>query len=145
MSPTADGTPSYGPPATQLTTIMDAIQDRGVVHRGPRRGVRAQVLPDITEAGITDVVVGPMDHRAQMIAFFTDLLGRGPMSATGSRSGQSGALPRLNRRPRPGHWARPGHESRAHESNGRGACARPADRMSLGSDGAASTAPSLVA
>jgi hypothetical protein len=80
--PTADGSPSYGPPSTQLTTIMDAIQDRGVfiVARG---AVRDRALQDIADAGITDVVVGPMESRPQMVAFFTDLLGRPPVEFQG--------------------------------------------------------------
>jgi hypothetical protein len=41
------------------------------------------VLRDIADNGITDVIVGPMDHRAAMVAFFTDLFGRPPQEADG--------------------------------------------------------------
>lgn len=80
--PLGDGSPSYGPPSTQLSDIMVAIQDRGVplVARGP---VRAQVGQDLLSAGITDVIVGPMQRSAEMIAFFTDLFGRSPLAVDG--------------------------------------------------------------
>jgi hypothetical protein len=56
---------------------MDAIQDRGsaLVARGP---VREAALRDLADARVTHVVVGPMPNRAQMVGFFTDLLGRPP-------------------------------------------------------------------
>jgi uncharacterized membrane protein len=80
--PRPDGSPSYGPPATQLTRIMETIQDEGanLVAGG---GVRAQALLDLEEQGISHVIVGPMRHRAQMVAFFTDLLGRPPRKLEG--------------------------------------------------------------
>ncbi len=80
--PDADGNPRYGPPPTQLSAIMERIQDDGMtlVARG---AVRDQVLRDIAMAGITDVIVGPMDHREQMVVFFTDLFGRPPIEVDG--------------------------------------------------------------
>ncbi|MEW6226397.1 MAG: hypothetical protein AB1627_17390 [Chloroflexota bacterium] len=80
--PDEDGQPRYGPASTQLTRIMERIQDDGVtlVARGE---VREQVLRDIAANGITDVIVGPMDHREQMVAFFTDLFGRPPAEVDG--------------------------------------------------------------
>lgn len=80
--PDVDGTPRYGPPPTQLTRIMETIQDDGVGVVA-RSEVREQVLRDIADRGITDVIVGPMDHRAEMVAFFTDLFGRPPEEADG--------------------------------------------------------------
>ncbi len=80
--PDADGNPRYGPAPTQLTLIMERIQDDGVtlVARGE---VRDQVFRDIAANGITDVIVGPMDHREQMVVFFTDLFGRPPVEVDG--------------------------------------------------------------
>jgi hypothetical protein len=80
--PDSNGNPRYGPAPTELTRIMERIQDDGVamVARG---AVRDQVFRDIAAAGITDVVVGPMDHREPMVHFFTDLFGRPPVDADG--------------------------------------------------------------
>ncbi|OGO56843.1 MAG: hypothetical protein A2V85_13725 [Chloroflexi bacterium RBG_16_72_14] len=80
--PDDNGQPRYGPAPTQLTRIMERIQDDGVtlVARG---AVREQVLRDIAATGITDVIVGPMDHREQMVVFFTDLFGRPPAEVDG--------------------------------------------------------------
>ena len=80
--PARDGTASYGPIATQLSTIMETIQDRGtsIVARGD---VRTQVAVDLQAKGITDVIIGPMVHRDQMITFFTDLFGRSPEEVDG--------------------------------------------------------------
>jgi hypothetical protein len=80
--PQADGSPSFGPPSTQLTQTMSAIQDNGstLVARGP---VRDQIAQDIAAARISVVIVGPMKNRAQMVNFFTDLLGRPPREVDG--------------------------------------------------------------
>ncbi len=80
--PDADGRPRFGPAPTQLTRIMDTIQDDGssIVARG---GVREQTLQDLADAGVTHVVVGPMPNRPQMVAFFTDLLGGPPQERGG--------------------------------------------------------------
>ena len=80
--PDADGNPRYGPPPTQLTAIMERIQDDGVTMVAGG-AVREQVFRDIEAAGITDVIVGPMDHREQMVAFFSDLFGRPPVEVDG--------------------------------------------------------------
>jgi hypothetical protein len=71
--PSSDGTASYGPPS---------IQDRGstLVARGD---VRSEVARDLVAKRITDVIVGPMNHGAEMIAFFTDLFGRPPEEIDG--------------------------------------------------------------
>ena len=81
--PGADGRPRYGPEPTRLSGIMEAIQDGDgsyLVARGP---IRAQALGDLANAGITHVIVGPMKRQAQMVAFFTDLLGRPPVEVDG--------------------------------------------------------------
>lgn len=80
--PGTDGTASYGPPATQLSAIMETIQDRGSALVA-RSEVRAQVARDLVAKGITDVIVGPMSQRAPMVAFFTDLFGRAPVEVDG--------------------------------------------------------------
>ena len=80
--PAADGTPMYGPPANDLSQIMEQIQDSGVVivARGPEREA---VAGDLRRLNIADVIVGPMDKRGQMVAFFTDLFGRPPRNVGG--------------------------------------------------------------
>jgi len=80
--PAPDGRPSYGPPPTQLSDIMVSIQDDGqnIVARGP---VRDRVARELTEARITDVIVGPMRYRPQMVGFLTDLFGRPPIEVDG--------------------------------------------------------------
>lgn len=80
--PLPGGQPNFGPAATQLTTIMEAIQDRGItiVARGE---VRAEVARDLAAARVTDVIVGPMNARAQMVGFFADLFGRAPEQTDG--------------------------------------------------------------
>jgi hypothetical protein len=80
--PGPNGTTSNGPPATQLSTIMETIQDGGttIVSRGD---VRAQVAQDLKVKDITDVIVGPMSHRAEMVAFFSDLFGQPPEEIDG--------------------------------------------------------------
>jgi len=80
--PQPDGSAAYGPAATQLTDIMETIQDRGVtvVARGP---VRRQVGVDLAAKGITDVIVGPMVNEGAMVGFFTDLFGRPPEPVDG--------------------------------------------------------------
>ncbi len=87
------------PTVEQLTRIMERIQDDGVslVARG---AVRSQALRDLVDKGITDVIVGPMEHRDQMVAFFTDLLGRPPEQVTASSGGA--ALARRADRPSAG-------------------------------------------
>jgi hypothetical protein len=61
---------------------MEVIQDQGValVARGE---VRDQVARDLVAKAITDVIVGPMEHRAQMVTFFSDLFGRPPQEVDG--------------------------------------------------------------
>ena len=80
--PDAGGAPMYGPPGNALSQIMEQIQDTGVVivARGPERDA---VAADLRRLQIQDVIVGPMDQRGQMIAFFTDLLGRKPRDVDG--------------------------------------------------------------
>jgi hypothetical protein len=80
--PQINGTAGYGPPATQLSSVMETIQDNGVtvVVRG---AARTQVGKDLQAASIHDVIVGPMNNQRQMLAFFTDLFGRAPQQVDG--------------------------------------------------------------
>ena len=80
--PAPDGTPMYGPQANDLSQIMEQIQDTGVVivARGPERNA---VAGDLRRLQIQDIIVGPMDKRGQMVAFFTDLMGRAPRNVDG--------------------------------------------------------------
>ena len=76
------GDPNYGPPPDALNTIMQRIQDTGVVI--VVRGFLRSVVADVLKAdGFKDVVVGPMANRGQMVAFFTDLFGRPPAQIDG--------------------------------------------------------------
>jgi hypothetical protein len=80
--PRPDGSAGYGSPPTQVSDIMEAIQDRGVVivARGP---VRDTVARELAEKDVRHVIVGPMEHQGQMAAFFEDLLGRPPEPVDG--------------------------------------------------------------
>lgn len=82
FTPLPDGRPIYGAPETAISKIMETIQDTGetlVV----RRPLRDQVARELRELDVQDVVVGPMDRQSQMVAFFTDLLGRPPRAVDG--------------------------------------------------------------
>lgn len=75
--PQPDGRPQYGPLPTQLSDVMETIQDHGVaVIAGGL--VRVQIAHDLKAKDIRDVIVGPMQHRAEMVRFFSDLFGRRP-------------------------------------------------------------------
>jgi hypothetical protein len=80
--PAADGSPRFGPPPTQLTQIMEAIQDQGAAIVA-RAAVRDQVGRDLEAARISVVIVGPMANRTQMVGFFTDLFGHPPIEVDG--------------------------------------------------------------
>jgi len=80
--PGPSGAPQYGPISNQVSMVMEAIQDSGVVIVA-RGQVRDLIARDIRAKGIEDVVVGPMNHRDQMRDFFTDLFGRPPETVDG--------------------------------------------------------------
>lgn len=80
--PRDDGSSGYGAPPTQLSDIMEAIQDRGVVIVA-RGEVRDQVARDLEAADVRHVVVGPMEHERQVAAFFEDLFARPPEEVDG--------------------------------------------------------------
>lgn len=76
------GRAGYGPVPTQLSAIMETIQDETVdiVARG---AVRDLVADDLRAKRITDVIVGPMARGRAMLAFFGDLFGRAPEAVDG--------------------------------------------------------------
>jgi hypothetical protein len=80
--PQADGTTAFGPIPTELAAVMENIQYSGVTIAA-RGDMRDQIGRDIQAAGVSDVVVGPMNNRAQTVAFFTDLFGRPPDEVDG--------------------------------------------------------------
>jgi hypothetical protein len=80
--PSEEGTPIYGSRPTQVSRIMERIQHTGVVVVA-RGGVREQVARDLADRGVTDVIVGPMEHQGAMVSFFRDLLGRDPDEVEG--------------------------------------------------------------
>jgi hypothetical protein len=80
--PDALGRPRYGPARDRIASLMVQIQDTGaaVVARGQ---ARVQAISDLEASGISVVIVGPMPHRAEMVAFFTELLGAPPTETGG--------------------------------------------------------------
>ncbi|HEY3335219.1 MAG TPA: hypothetical protein VGK16_08290 [Candidatus Limnocylindrales bacterium] len=80
--PRDDGRPGYGPPGNDLTRMMVEIQDNGTPLLA--RGVdRQRAIGDLVDNGITHVIVGPLKHRAEMVAFFTDLFAGPPEELEG--------------------------------------------------------------
>jgi hypothetical protein len=65
------------PPATNdFDAIMNAIWLHGYVANGSDPSLRAAILDRLRNWRVAAVVVGPMTHRADMVAFFTAILGR---------------------------------------------------------------------
>jgi hypothetical protein len=80
--PAADGRPRYGPPAGALALLMIDVQDHGVTI-ALTDAMRAAAIQELRDAHISVVIVGPLRYRAQMVALFTDLLGRAPSETDG--------------------------------------------------------------
>jgi hypothetical protein len=80
--PDADGRPRYGPAPGRLARLMIEVQDHGTL---PELGAedRAAAARELTDAGVSAVIVGPMQHRPEMIALFTDLFGQAPVEVGG--------------------------------------------------------------
>jgi hypothetical protein len=80
--PDSEGRPRYGPAPGHLAELMIDVQDHGVlpVLNADDRASAAQELAD---ADVSVVIVGPMQHREEMVAFFTDLFGRPPLDTGG--------------------------------------------------------------
>lgn len=69
------------PPASALGARMVRIETSGGSTIDP--SARAAMRGDLATWQVRTVVVGPMAHQADMIAFFTDLLGRAPVERGG--------------------------------------------------------------
>ena len=80
--PDADGRPRYGPAPGRLARLMIEVQDHGTQ---PDLGAedRAAAAQELSDAGVSVVIVGPMRHREEMVALFTNLFGRPPVKADG--------------------------------------------------------------
>jgi len=80
--PDAEGRPRYGPAPGRLARLMIDVQDHGVLPNLSATD-RAAAAQELTDAGISVVIVGPMRYREEMIALFTDLFGQPPVEAGG--------------------------------------------------------------
>jgi hypothetical protein len=80
--PDSQGHPRYGPAPGPLAHLMIDVQDHGL---SPVLGAddRTAAARELADAGISVVIVGPMQHREEMIALFTDLFGRPPAEVGG--------------------------------------------------------------
>jgi hypothetical protein len=73
--------PSSSPPPSAIGLRMVEIETLGGSTVDPR--VRQEMLGTLAAWQVRAVIVGPMAHQADMIAFFTDLLGRPPLEREG--------------------------------------------------------------
>jgi hypothetical protein len=80
--PNAEGRPQYGPSPGRLSQLMIDVQDHGVVPTLTTED-RAGALRELADVGISVVIVGPMQHREEMVAMLTDVLGRSPEESGG--------------------------------------------------------------
>jgi hypothetical protein len=80
--PDAKGRPRFGPPAGALANLMIEVQDHGT-HITLSAGDRAAAAQDLLQADISVVIIGPMNHRPEMIDLFTQLFGRPPIDTEG--------------------------------------------------------------
>ena len=80
--PDSEGRPRYGPAPGRLAELMIDAQDHGVL---PVLNAddRASAARELADADVSVVIVGPMQHRDEMIAFFTGLFGRPPLDTGG--------------------------------------------------------------
>jgi hypothetical protein len=80
--PDAEGRPRYGPAPGRLAQLMIDVQDQGVL---PVLGAgdRTAATRELTDAGVSVVIVGPTPHRDEMVALFTDLFGQPPVERGG--------------------------------------------------------------
>ena len=80
--PRPDGLPRYGPTPGGLAKLMIRVQDRGerITLSDQDRGAARRELSD---AGISVVIVGQLRYRSEMVALFTDLFGRPPEERDG--------------------------------------------------------------
>jgi hypothetical protein len=80
--PDADGRPRYGPAPGRLAQLMIQVQDHGV-RTDLSAADRAAAVQELSDAGVSVVIVGPMRYRSEMIELFTDLLGQPPVETGG--------------------------------------------------------------
>lgn len=80
--PGPHGDPIFGPRTTVIGDTMDAIENRGAAIR-LGGDARREAGAELRTRGVSAVVVGPMRHRALMLDFLADLLGRAPESLDG--------------------------------------------------------------
>jgi hypothetical protein len=73
--------PSANPPPSAIGFRMVEIEARGGSTVDP--GWRQEMLAKLAAWRVRAVIVGPMAHQADMVAFFTDLLGRPPLERDG--------------------------------------------------------------
>ncbi len=82
LGPDRSGRFSYLPVPTELSKTMEQIQaGTPVPALDPPR--RAALAADLVRAEVGTVVVGPMQNRSAMVAFFRNLLGTEPESVAG--------------------------------------------------------------
>lgn len=82
LGPDRNGRFSYLPVPTELSKLMEQIQ-RGAPVPALDPARRAVLVADLVRAEVGTVLVGPMQNRSEMVAFFRDLLGDDPESVAG--------------------------------------------------------------
>ena len=80
--PDAEGRPRYGPAAGGLARLMIEVQDHGVLPDLTAED-RAAAARELTDAGVSVVIVGPTRYRQEMLALFTDLFHQPPVEKDG--------------------------------------------------------------
>jgi hypothetical protein len=82
LGPDSNGNFSYLPIPTELSRTMERIQQgRGAPPLDP--STRATLVADLVAKDVGSVIVGPMDNRAAMVAFFRELLRSDPVEVGG--------------------------------------------------------------
>lgn len=83
VGPTPSGSPTFEPVPTTTSTTMAAIRDEGPTPP-LTPALRRRLLDDLAAWKVTAVVIGPMPHQAEMVAFVSALLARPPTSEGGA-------------------------------------------------------------
>jgi hypothetical protein len=78
----AEGRLRTGPPPGPLAKLMIRVQDTGV-RPVLSAADRAAAVQELIHADVSDVIVGPLRYRTEMVALFTDLLGGPPIETGG--------------------------------------------------------------
>jgi hypothetical protein len=83
VGPASNGRPIFGVVPTTTSTTMAAIRaGRPAPPLTP--ALRQRLFGDLAAWRVTAVVVGPMSHQAELVRFFSGLLGRPPTSQGGT-------------------------------------------------------------